>query len=703
MIRFPLVALAAGLSMAACATTSAPNAPEPAPAQAPVEPSATVAPGVLEVETSTDVDFVTELPIDDAPDRGVRLGDRPIDPILAVTGTVAEYDLPLASHERVDFWIDYLSDRGREHFTRWLSRSTRYVPLFWSILDRYGLPRDLVFLSMVESGFSTSAYSWAHAAGPWQFVSSTARRYGLRIDFWVDDRRDFERATDAAARHLEDLYEMYGDWFLAMAAYNAGPGKVNRAIRRYRTDDFWELSKRRYLRRETKHYVPKILAAAQLSKLPHVYGIGGVEYQPPLEWEVVTVTTATSLRAMAAACPLEVTEDEIRALNPALRCGVTPPGERWSIRVPKAVTATCAEAFRRAPAREAFVYRYHPVASSDRIEVVATRHQTTREAILEFNRIDPDQFLDFEEIVIPVPKEKAAAVPIEKPPQLAFRPPGYGPQSLRLVRYRVRSGDSLWRISQRFHVAISDLMKWNGLRRSSTLRIGDRLRIYLGGRAARAIAAREDRKPSRPADSGSDRVASRSRARAARSRPEVDGRHTVRSGESPWLIADRYGLEVGDVLAVNDLQPGDVIQPGQTIRLPAAPTKSEPRARAAASGRRGSEAGRAGGHVVRPGESFWSIATRHGTTVERLCAVNGLARSDEIQPGQVLRLPEGRTRPPSSSPEAEPRPGEHRVRTGESLWSIAMQHGLTVGKLCELNGLSPDAVIQPGDSLRVKP
>ena len=709
-----------GLLAGSVACSTAPGRPVESASPPPAARGEDVDTEVIEVETSTDADFVSELPIDDDPDRGVPRADGQVGPVLAVTGTVASFDLPMREHERVDFWVEYLSSRGRPHFSKWLARSTRYVPLFWSVLDRYGLPRDLVFLSMVESGFSTSAYSWAHAAGPWQFVASTARSYGLRIDFWVDDRRDFEKATDAAARHLRDLHDRYDDWFLAMAAYNAGAGKVNRAIRRYGTEDFWEIAERRYLKRETKHYVPKILAAARVSKLPHVYGFEEVTYQAPLDWEVVTTTRATSLEAVAAACPDELDLDAVAALNPSLRCGVTPPGEIWDIRVPAAVTATCAAALQAAPAAEAFVYRYHPVAATDRIEDVARQHHTTVDAILSFNRIDRDQFLDFEEIVIPVPEAAAHEVPIRKPPHLAFRPPGYGPQSLRLVRYRVRSGDSLWRISQKFHVSIGDLTKWNGLRRSSTLRIGDRLRIYLGGRAARRMAARGAAKTTtasaRSGRTGDGNTSKRTPRRSARPTPGAE--HVVAPGESPWLIADRYGLDVADVLALNDLRPGEVIQPGQTLVLPvsgaastgASTAASNRTARSAAEssvrGRAVANAGAGGTHTVRPGESWWSIANQYGVSMARLCAANGLEPSATIQPGQVLKLPS-----PQRSNVAAPRreaastasAGAHRVRPGESLWSIATQYGLTVAKLCDLNGLAPDAVIQPGDRLKVRP
>src|SRR5688572_1154748 len=178
----------------------------------------------------------------------IALGMK-VEPILAMTGTIT-FDIPMAEDERVDQWVEYLTGRGRGWYEKWLGRSTRYVPLFWEILDQYGLPRDLIFLSMIESGFSPSAYSWAHAAGAWQFIPGTARDYGLHVGFWLDERRDFELATHAAARYLKRLYEYFdNDWYLAWAAYNAGMRKVSRAIQRMKTRDFWRLSRSYHLRR----------------------------------------------------------------------------------------------------------------------------------------------------------------------------------------------------------------------------------------------------------------------------------------------------------------------------------------------------------------------------------------------------------------------------------------------------------------------
>lgn len=590
-------------------------------------------PEVLDVETSTDAEFVMNLPLEDGePEPSGQLG---MDPVWTETGTTASFDIPMTETEAVQFWRDYLAGRGSRVFRKWLGRSTRFVPLFHQILEEYGLPKDLVFLAMVESGFSTSAYSWAHAAGPWQFVASTARHYGLRIDFWVDERRDFERATDAAARHLSDLYQRYGDWYLAFAAYNAGVGKVNRAIRRYRTEDFWALSERRYLRRETKQYVPKILAAAQLAKSPTHHGLTEVSYQPPLAWTTVTVTTATSLKAFAAACPDEVQLEDMKALNPALRARVTPPEERWPVRVPSSVTATCSDALRAAPAAEGFVYRYHQVEPSDRLESVAQLHRTTAQEILAFNGIEPDQFSDFDEMVIPVPRRWAHRVPVIVPPRLPFRSPVYGPQQVRLVRYRVRAGDSLWKIAQRFRVSIAELLRWNGLRRDTVLAVGRPMRIYLGSDAA--VRRAQQRLAGRGLASKGRSSPAPSRSRMARpGRPPEDSgrRHRVQPGESYWLVAHRTRTSVADLLALNGKELQDVLQPGDILRVPksTAPLKASERKPGPVP---------PGMHRVRPGESLWLIGREHGLSVDALRRLNRKTlRSGKIRPGQLLRVRE---------------------------------------------------------------
>ncbi len=249
-----------------------------------------------------------------------------------------KFDIPMTSNSRVDAWVDYFTNgSGRKHYARWLARSTRFVPTQLKTLKEYGLPRDIIFLSMIESGFNTHAYSTAAASGLWQFIRSTGRLYGLDSDYWVDERRDPEKATLAAARHLKDLYEDFGDWYLAFAAYNAGAGKVRRAIEATGSRNFWDLASSRYLRQETKDYVHKILAAAIIGKSPEKYGFKEINFQDPIATEKVKVSSPTDFQTIASCAGVEV--DLVRLLNPELIRNMTPLNHpQYELKLPR-VTA----------------------------------------------------------------------------------------------------------------------------------------------------------------------------------------------------------------------------------------------------------------------------------------------------------------------------------------------------------------------------
>ncbi len=468
--------------------------------------------------------------------------EGPIEPVLSRTATVS-FDLPWSEHPSVEEWVSLLEGRGQKWFRLWLARSTRYVPLFYEVLDRHGLPRDLVFLSMVESGFSPWAFSWASAAGPWQFMPRTARRYGLRVGFWVDERRDFERSTEAAAKHLLWLHEVFGDWHLAMAAYNAGAGRVRGAIRQHGKIEeggsvsFWDLQGTSKLRRETRNYVPKILAAAKISKAPERHGFGGIPYLPPVRWETVTVTVATSLAAVGEACgglPAQALEE----LNPALRVGVTPPGEVWPVRVPPGLAAACVDGLAGLPANTRLSFRYHELRAGESLEAVAARYRTSADAIRRFHQgKEPEALLELAELAVPVPYLAAADLPVVAPEEDVPRAGRYGPGESRTVVYQVRSGDSLWKIGQRFGVSMAQIRTWNGLD-SSPLQIDQRLRIRVGA----TTPARPPPAPRGPS-------------------------HQVAEGESLWVIARRYDTTVEHLQRLNRLRPGEILSVGRRLRV----------------------------------------------------------------------------------------------------------------------------------------
>ena len=202
-----------------------------------------------------------------------------------------------------------------------------------NLLKENGLPEDLVYLALIESGFNPYAYSRSKASGPWQFIYLTGKKYGLKVNWWVDERRDPEKSTIAAAKYLKDLYDMFECWYLAAAGYNAGENKIVSAMKRYRTEDFWELAKYRYLKQETRDYVPQMIAAALIAKDPEKYGFIGIEYQEPLRYEKVRVPKVTDLRLIAKAC--EITVEELKDLNPELLRWCTPPDNPdYEIKIP---------------------------------------------------------------------------------------------------------------------------------------------------------------------------------------------------------------------------------------------------------------------------------------------------------------------------------------------------------------------------------
>ncbi|MCB9652639.1 MAG: LysM peptidoglycan-binding domain-containing protein [Deltaproteobacteria bacterium] len=507
-------------------------------------------------------------------------------PVLTQTGTIT-YDIPMIEDPRVDQWVDYLTGRGRHWYERWLARSTRFVPLFWSILERHGVPRDLVFLSMIESGFSPHAYSVARAAGPWQFMERTAKGFDLKVNFWVDERRDFEKSTDAAARYLKSLYNRFGDWHLAMAAYNAGGAKVARAMRMSRRHDFWTLSRTSRLRRETRQYVPKLLAAARVGKQAERYGFSEIEYQAPFAWDLVTVKAAIDLKALGQLCGIDAgdanagganaggtnasgasAEQTLRELNPALRWAITPPGERYDVRVPKGVADVCRANLESAAAEEAggpLTYRYHRLGADETVQVLAERFGVPVERMLEVNRLTPEDVDTVEALIVPMPRAMASSLPIEDPRATSFPQDRYRPPGVRRVVHVVRAGESLWTIGRRYRVSVKMLRLWNGRWTRRPLRVGEKLAVYPGGsgpkrgrgnRGLRASAA-----PARPADA---------KTTTAMQTQTTDARiasHRVRSGESLWTIAQRYGTTVDSLVRINGLPSTRPILPGQILRV----------------------------------------------------------------------------------------------------------------------------------------
>jgi membrane-bound lytic murein transglycosylase D len=427
------------------------------------------------------------------------------------------YDIPVEMRPLVAQYIQFFQGKGRKWFRRWMSRSTRFIPLMQPILEAHGLPRDTVYLAMIESGFNTQAKSWARAVGPWQFISGTAKLFNLKEDFWVDERRDPIKATHAAASYLSLLYANTGHWYLAWAGYNAGGGRVRRLIETYGTRDFWELSEhKKGFAKETKHYVPKLIAAALVAKHPEAFGFSmdEFEFQPPFEFEEVQLDTSVDLEVLAQAAGTTV--EEIELLNPELKRWCTPPATPeapYTLRLPPGTKARFAVEFPKVAPTERLHFKIHKVARGDTLSKIAATYHSAQEAILHANRLASAKVLKVgSELVVPVPSERAlkagkADVALERHVARARRsglraarpdeevPAGVGPGKMAVagsiavavvdgkkrVTYKVERGDSLWSIARRFDVHVSDLRSWNpDLGGPKDLRVGLSLTVWPG-------------------------------------------------------------------------------------------------------------------------------------------------------------------------------------------------------------------------------
>ncbi|MDA8082402.1 MAG: transglycosylase SLT domain-containing protein, partial [Nitrospiraceae bacterium] len=268
--------------------------------------------------------------------------------------------------------VGLFSKRIKDRFALYLSRSGQYLDLMKNILREKNVPEDIVFLSLIESGFNPNAYSIARAAGPWQFISSTAKRYGLEINWWKDERRDPVKSTVAAADYLKDLYGMFGSWSLAMAAYNAGEGKIQKAIKRTKSDDYWDLLGTRHIRNETKEYVPRFIAASMIAANPQEFGFNDIEYRAPMSYDEVTLESPIDL-AVAADCA-ETDLDTIKKLNPELRRWCTPPDiETYVLRIPKGKKDVFLEKLKTVPEDERFTISRYTVRKNDTFRKIAKK------------------------------------------------------------------------------------------------------------------------------------------------------------------------------------------------------------------------------------------------------------------------------------------------------------------------------------------
>jgi len=392
---------------------------------------------------------------------------------------LAHYDFPVTINQQVLYYLDLFQGKQRKSFSIWLARSTRYIPTIEEEFKKAGLPRDLAYLAMIESGFNPSAYSPADASGLWQFIEGTGRNHGLRIDSWVDERREPDKATKAAIHYLSKLYRDFGDWYLAVAAYNAGEGRIGNACKINNTGNFWEIAGSNGIYLETKRYVPKLIAAILIARNPEKFGFTEINYQQPAAYEVIDVPGGIALEAVAVTANTSV--KHLRILNNELQKNQTPPKlKQYTLRIPVGTKELVANNLDKLTPVATVTYATHTVKKGDTLNSICSLYNINKTTLLKANNLRTAALPKGRRLQIPISSTKYSLH--KEGEQAEERLAGVTKDNKdqpQRVRHQLKSGETLAKIANQYQVPVKSILLWNKLASQGQVRKGQEITLFL--------------------------------------------------------------------------------------------------------------------------------------------------------------------------------------------------------------------------------
>jgi len=635
---------------------------------------------------------------------------------LASRGSI-QFDLDVKDNEEVQMFLQYFSIDKRGSMTKWLERAEPHLPYVRAVLASYNLPPDLIALPFIESGYSTMAYSPVGAGGMWQFMPYTGRRFGLTVDWWVDERRDPYKSTVAAAKYLTKLYQMFGDWHLALAAYNAGEGKISRVMASSGQCDFFDIAKDpRLLKEETRHYVPKFLAVLKIFQNLEALGFKKVNWQAGPNLKELPAPGGTDLLALAQACSMSW--EQFREYNPGFRRQVSPPDATVNVYVPVAKEQIALAYLKNPGNYPSGGVQTMTAQAGDTWWMLARKAGMPVAELRQLNASLPETLPPGQSVRVALSAFSVDNTALAEGP--AACAPTQTAANNKTQRYRVNKGDTIASVAKRYGVSAKDLMAANNMKRAGRLTLGTWLNIPGAAPAPVAVASGKPTPFAAPAGPA--------------------GSHTVKRGETASAIADRYGIDAQDLLAANGLRSGKDLIAGKTLAIPAKPGKAAPPAKGAPQPQAPqlAQAPAGGSYVVRPGDTLSSIARSLSLDPREFAAANKQAAT--LRPGDKLAIPGKAAPPPAATASREPAKQPARIPTplaqpagttkavaqaqtppartaaappaakavnykvgpGETVWGIAKKFNVEPSSLMAWNNMKSAGALQAGSQLTIR-